>query len=316
MTNKFLEQAGVEHPIIGGPMFPCSNPELVAAVSEQGGIGIMQPLSLTYVHKFDLREGIRYMRSLTDKPIGFNALIEKSSSYYLNKMKGWVDIALEEGIRFFVTSLGKPDWVVDKVKAQGGFVYHDVTNIKWAKVAMQTHVDGFICVNNLAGGHLGEHSPEKLYQELKDLGLPMVCAGGVGGREQYRKMLDIGYQAVQMGTRFIATKECSTHLDYKNAIVEAKKENIVTSKNLTGVNLAVIRLDSDKSIYNWIVPKLLNIKFLSKKIRPLLSLVSLLKFKQANAKGGQHKGHWSAGKSVEDVNKIQTVSEVFSELLQ
>ena len=63
-------------------MYPCSNPELVAAVSEAGGIGIMQPISLTYVHGHEYREGIRLMRKLTDKPIGMNALIEKSSKKY------------------------------------------------------------------------------------------------------------------------------------------------------------------------------------------------------------------------------------------
>ncbi|MFT5810579.1 MAG: nitronate monooxygenase, partial [Rubritalea sp.] len=90
MTDKILSPAslaftqklGIRYPIIGGPMYPCSNPELVAAVSEAGGIGIMQPISLTYVHGHEFRQGIRLMRQLTDKPIGMNALIEKSSKKY------------------------------------------------------------------------------------------------------------------------------------------------------------------------------------------------------------------------------------------
>ena len=105
-STKFTEDAGVEYPIICGAMYPCSNPELVAAAAEGGGLAIMQPVSMTYVHGHDLREGIRLMRTLTDKPIGFNALIEKGSKKYFDKMSGWIDIALEEGIRFFVTSLG------------------------------------------------------------------------------------------------------------------------------------------------------------------------------------------------------------------
>ena len=110
-ANAFCEQLGIEYPIIGGPMYPCSNPELTAAVSKAGGIGIMQPISLTYVHGHEFRQGIRLMRDITDKPIGMNALIEKSSTKYQQRMSEWIDIALEEGIRFFVTSLGKPDWV-------------------------------------------------------------------------------------------------------------------------------------------------------------------------------------------------------------
>ena len=100
-------------------MYPCSNPELVAAVSEAGGIGILQPISLTYVHGHDFREGLRLIRRLTAKPIGMNALIEQSSQTYRERMERWIDIALEEGVRFFVTSLGNPRWVVERVRAAG-----------------------------------------------------------------------------------------------------------------------------------------------------------------------------------------------------
>ena len=79
LDTPFARHAGIELPLICGPMYPCSNPELIAAVSEAGGIGILQPISLTYVHGHDYREGIRYMRTLTSRPIGMNALIEASS---------------------------------------------------------------------------------------------------------------------------------------------------------------------------------------------------------------------------------------------
>ena len=82
IDTAFTRQVGIDVPLIGGAMYPCSNPELVAAVSEAGGIGVIQPISLTYVHGHDFREGIRYIRSLTAKPIGMNALIEQSSKAY------------------------------------------------------------------------------------------------------------------------------------------------------------------------------------------------------------------------------------------
>ena len=126
-TTAFTRDARVQVPLICGPMYPCSNPELVAAVSEAGGLGVIQPLSLTYVHGYEYRAGLRYIRSLTQRPIGFNALIEASNRTYLERMKGWIDIALEEGIGFFITSLGDPKWVCARVHAAGGVVYHDVT---------------------------------------------------------------------------------------------------------------------------------------------------------------------------------------------
>ena len=99
INNRLTKHAGVDYPIICGAMYPCSNPELVAAASKGGGIAILQPVSLTYVHGYKLRDGIKYIRSLTNKPIGFNALIEKGSKKYLKRMSEWIDIALEEEIK-------------------------------------------------------------------------------------------------------------------------------------------------------------------------------------------------------------------------
>jgi len=198
LSTPLTRDAGIEVPLICGPMYPCSNPELVAAVSEAGGLGVLQPISLTYVHGHDFREGIRYMRTLTSKPIGMNALIEASSKTYHERMVRWIDIALEEGVRFFITSLGKPKWVVDKVHAAGGIVYHDVTERKWAEKGLEGGVDGLIAVNNRAGGHAGPRAVEALYEELADLGVPVVCAGGIAGPERFRQALDLGYAGVQM----------------------------------------------------------------------------------------------------------------------
>ena len=146
-TNRLLKHTGIAKPVICGAMYPCSNPELVAAVSEAGGIGIVQPVSLTYVHDYDFREGLRKIKKLTNKPIGMNVLIEQSSKRYRQRMQQWVDIALEEGVRFFVTSLGKPGWVVERVHSAGGVVYHDTTNRQYALKGLEDGVDGLICVD-------------------------------------------------------------------------------------------------------------------------------------------------------------------------
>jgi nitronate monooxygenase len=114
LATTFTKHARVRVPLVCGAMYPCSNPELVAAVSDAGAIGIVQPISLTYVHGHEFRAGLRHIRSLTTRPIGFNALIERSSRRYHERMVAWVEIALEEGIRFFVTSLGNPRWVVER----------------------------------------------------------------------------------------------------------------------------------------------------------------------------------------------------------
>ncbi|HID50071.1 MAG TPA: nitronate monooxygenase, partial [Chromatiales bacterium] len=241
LDTPFTRHAGVAVPIICGPMYPCSNPVLVAAVSEAGGLGVVQPVSLTYVYGYEYRAGLRYIRSLTTRPIGMNALIEKSSRRYHQRMVRWVEQSLEEGVRFFITSLGNPDWVVRRVHAAGGVVYHDATERKWARKGLDAGVDGLIAVNDRAGGHAGFRSAAGLHEELSDLGLPLICAGGIGSEADFVEALRTGYAGVQMGTRFIATPECKVPDNYKEAIVQAEATDIVRTERLTGIPVSVIR---------------------------------------------------------------------------
>lgn len=311
---SFREQVGIEIPLICGAMYPCSNPELVAAVSEAGGIGIIQPLSLVYVHGYDFREGVRKIKSLTAKPVGINILVEKSSKLYEDRMKEWLDIALEEGIKFVITALGNPEWVVKKVNAANGVIYHDVISRKWAEIALSKGVHGLICVNNEAGGHAGVLSPQALYDELKDFGVPLICAGGIGDEQGFKRALEIGYQGIQMGTRFIATLECSEKESYKQAIVNAHKENIVLTERVTGIPLSVIETPWVKAIGTKVGPIakfLLQHRLTKHWMRLFYQVKSVRRFKQTTLKGGTSKDYWQAGKSVEGVHQIESVKAIF-----
>ena len=240
-TARFLAHTGVTVPLIGGPMYPCSNPELVGAISATGALGVLQPIALTYVHGHEYRAGIRLIKELAGgRPIGMNALIEGSSKAYRARMERWIDVALEEGVRFILTSLGNPRWVVERAHAVGAVVYHDATERKWGDKALAAGVDGLIAVNDQAGGHAGRLSPERLLDELAPLGLPVVCAGGVGDRAGFARALQLGYAAVQCGTRFIATTECNASAAYKQAILDAEADDIVLTDRLTGVPVAVL----------------------------------------------------------------------------
>jgi nitronate monooxygenase len=314
----FCKQLGIRYPVIGGAMYPCSNPELTAAVSAAGGIGILQPISLTYVHGHEYRAGIRLMRSLTDKPIGMNALIEKSSKKYQQRMSAWIDIALEEGIRFFVTSLGKPDWVASRVHAAGGLVYHDVTELKWAKIGLDCGADGLICVNNRAGGHAGPKSMQQLYAELSTLGTPLVCAGGVGGREEFQQALDTGYVACQMGTRFIASSECRASAAYKQAVIDAQESDIVLSERITGIPVSVINTDFIKrsgtrmgAFSRW----MLTAKKTRHWMRLFYGLKSIWQLKKSSLDEKGEKDYWQAGKSVAAINSIESCATIMQDLL-
>lgn len=319
MENIFLQQAGVKYPLICGPMYPCSNPELVAAVSEAGGLGIIQPVSLSYVHGYPLREGIRYIRRITDKPVGMNLLIEKSSRRYHQKMQSWMDIALDEGVNFFITSLGKPEWVVEKAHQAKAYVYHDVTQPRWAEIAIKTGVDGLIAVNNRAGGHAGNIEMAELYTLLKDSNLPLVAAGGISDKDTCHRALDIGYSAVQMGTRFIATKECSASMTYKQAILSAKASDIVLTKRITGIPVSVIDNDYVRrqgTQLNRLEEYAIHHQSLKSLMRMIKFILSMRQLKRSMFSDKTNNDYWQAGKSVEYIHSIESVDKIVADIVR
>jgi nitronate monooxygenase len=313
METAFTRDAGVAVPLICGPMYPCSNPELVAAVSAAGALGVVQPIALTYVHGHDFRAGLRLIRSLTPNPIGMNALIEQSSKRYRVQTEAWIAIALEEGVRFFITSLGNPRWVVDMVREAGGTVYHDVTEPKWAEKAVAGGVQGLIAVNRRAGGHAGNRDAAALLKELTPFGLPVVAAGGVGEADEFRAMLDLGYAAVQCGTRFIATTECTASEPYKAAIVRAKADDIVLSERITGVPVAIIRTPLVERMGLRAGPMarwMLRGRKTRHWMRTIYALRSLWQLKRSAMQVNGKIEYWQAGKSVARIRGVEPAGQV------
>lgn len=313
LDTPLTRTLGIEVPLICGAMFPCSNPELVAAVSEAGGIGVVQPLSLTYVHGYDFQEGLAAIRRLTSKPIGMNVLIEQSSRAYMDRMRRFVDLALQGGVRFFVTSLGNPRWVVERVRDAGGIVYHDVTERKWAEKGLAGGVHGLIAVNNRAGGHAGGRSAEQLLEELSGYGVPLVCAGGVGNAAGFVAALRMGYAGAQLGTRFIATEECRAAPEYKQAIVDADEGDIVLTERVTGVALSVIRtpyVDRVGTRAGPVARWMLRHRRTKHFMRMVYALRSAWALKRSLMDGGGSNDYWQAGKSVAGIDAIVPAGQI------
>jgi nitronate monooxygenase len=245
--------------------------------------------------------------------VGFNAIVEQSAKIYLDRMRRWVDVALEEGVRFFVTALGNPRWVVERVHAMGGVVYHDVTSRPWAHKALDGGVDGLICVNRRAGGHAGTSDPRPLYDALADLGVPLVCAGGVGDPAGFVEALAMGYAGVQLGTRFIATTECKAHPDYKAAIVRARASDIVLTERISGVPVAVIETEHIRKVGTKAGPiarRMLRHPKLKHYVRMFYSLQSLWQLKRASLRGSGYRDYFQAGQSVEGIHSVVPAGEV------
>jgi nitronate monooxygenase len=294
-------------------MYPCSNPELVAAVSAAGGLGVVQPMSMIYVHQHDLRAGLKLIRARTDRPYGFNAIIQKTVQAYEDRMRAWIDVALEEGVKLIITALGSPGWVVERARPFGVPVFHDVINREHALKARDQGVQGLICVNDRAGGHLGTKSPQVLLDELRDLGLPLVCAGGVGRPEEFAGALRMGYDGVQMGTRFIATQECNVHDDYKQAIVKAREDDIVITDKLDGVDCAVIRtpyFEKHGVRSGPLARFLLRGRYSKRLVRLAYALRGVWTLRRAAREGLGYRDVFQAGRSVAGIEAVESAGQI------
>lgn len=316
VETAFTRAVGIEVPLLCGAMYPCSNPELVAAVSEAGGMGIIQPISLTYVHGHEFREGLRYIRRLTAKPVGMNVILESSSRVYLDRMRRYVDASLEEGVRFFVSSLGNPRWLCDTVHAAGGLVYHDVVSRKWAEKALQGGVDGIIAVNDRAGGHAGGLSARRLLDDLSDLGVPLLLAGGVGDEQGFVEALRMGYAGVQLGTRFIATDECTASAAYKQALVDAGEDDVVLTERITGVPVAVLNTPHVRRmgtragpLARWML-RGRRTKHWMRSFYAIRSLVQLKRSLKKESAGATSADYWQAGRSVAGIRSTEPAGDI------
>jgi nitronate monooxygenase len=168
-------------------------------------------------------------------------------------------------------------------------------------------------VNARAGGHAGTLAPEALIEELGDLGVPLICAGGVGDERTFRRMLELGYAGVQLGTRFIATRECRAHDDYKQAILRAREQDIVLTDKISGVPVAVINTPYIARVgtrANPIMRRLLRHPKAKHYARMYYSLKSVWQLKRASLAGMSYKDYFQAGKSVETIEAIEPAGDI------
>lgn len=228
ISTPFTAMLGIDLPIIGAPMFLVSYEELAIAVSEAGGLG-MFPLP-NYRTVSDLEAALENIRRRTDRPIGVN--IHLSGRF---EWQAQLEVCLNYGVTFFISSLGDPRQIIEPVHARGGFVFADVITRRHALSAMKKGVDGLVAVAAGAGGHAGQTPTMVLVPYLKELtGLPVLAAGGVSTGKQLAAALALGACGAVVGTRLVASEEACATQEYKQAVVEAGPDDIVYSSKITG----------------------------------------------------------------------------------
>ncbi len=215
MKNRVTEILGSEYPIIQGAMRLISLGEMAAAVSRSGGFGIIAASGLEGDR---LRAEIRKARALTNKPFGINIPIYRPNAFEA------LEIAIEEGVKTITTSAGDPGKVIRRVKEAGLKILHVVATVEMAKKAEAVGVDGVIAVGAEGGGHVGrdEISTLVLIPQVRDaVRIPLVAAGGIADGRGWVAAFALGAEGIQMGTRFLATKECPISETYKDLILRA-----------------------------------------------------------------------------------------------
>lgn len=307
IASPICDLLGCEFPIIAGPMFLVSDEGLVSAVSEAGGVGGMP--SLNWRKSEDFQKAVQSVKKKTKKPFAVNLIVNKS-----NVRQGTdLDICAEEKVPLVITSLGNPKEVIKKMHEVGGKVFCDVTNLEYAKKVQDLGADGVIAVSAGAGGHAGPTSPLVLLPYLKKhLQIPIVAAGGIATGQQMAACFLLGASAVQVGTRFIASKEAKVDSTYKKAILDSEPEDIVLTEKISGTPASVILTPFIKKmglhlnpVESFLMKNDLTKKY-TKMARSLWGAVLL----QKAAKTTTWKEVWSAGQGVGLIDEILPAEEI------
>lgn len=225
MKNRICEILGIKYPIFQGGMAWVSTYHLAVAVSEAGGIGIIAAGNADAEY---VRNQIRSAKELTDKPFGVNVMLR--SPFVEDVMK----VILEEKVALITTGAGNPGKYVKALKEAGIKIFPVVPSVALAKRLEQEGVDGLIAEGTESGGHVGELTTMCLVPQVVDaVNIPVLAAGGIADGRGMHAAFALGAEGIQMGTRFVCSKECWVHQNYKEAIVAAKdRETVVTGRSL------------------------------------------------------------------------------------
>ncbi|MCK8522121.1 DUF561 domain-containing protein [Aquimarina sp. D1M17] len=230
--NTIKELFGIKYPIVQGGMIWASGWRLASAVSNAGGLGLIGAGSM---YPEVLREHIQKCKKATDKPFGVNVPM-----LYPN-LEEIIEIIIEEGVKIVFTSAGNPKTYTSYLKEKGITVVHVVSSLKFALKAQAAGVDAIVAEGFEAGGHNGRDETTTLAlipMISKEIEIPLIAAGGIATGAAMYAVMALGANGVQVGSRFVASDEASSHIDFKNMVVEAKEgDTQLTLKELAPVRM-------------------------------------------------------------------------------
>jgi nitronate monooxygenase len=312
IDTALTRMLGIEYPIIMAPMFLVSNTTMVIEAAKAGITGAIP--ALNYRTDDDFRKALEEIKKATDKPFGINLIANQSNIRLEEQLKTCVDFE----VPFIITSLGSPQLIIDACKKKGAKVFCDVVDLTFAQKVEAMGADAVIAVNNLAGGHAGNLSPEEIITLLKNnCKIPVISAGGVGNGKDLKKMLDLGACGVSVGSPFIASIEAPVSHEYKQACVDYKAKDIVRTTKLSGTPCTVINtpyVQKEGLEQNWFEKMLSKNKSIKKYVK-MLTFYKGMKMLEKAAFSASYQTYWCAGKSIEDVHSIRPITKIVEDLV-
>lgn len=222
--TRVTEAFGIEHPIIQGGMMWVSQPPLIAAISNAGGLGILT--ALTFETPEGLSRAIAETRSLTDRPFGVNLTLLPTLAP--KNYDGFVDVIIDEGIKIVETAGRNPQQFVERFKKNDILVVHKCTSVRFARKAESIGCD-FVSIDGCeCAGHPGEEDVTSLIlipRTVDEVNIPVIASGGFADARGLVAALALGAEGINMGTRFMVTAESPAHEDLKQWLVEAKEND-------------------------------------------------------------------------------------------
>lgn len=315
MQTELTKQLKINYPIIQAPMFLVSNVEMVTEAMKAGIAGCIP--ALNYRSLDELRVAVKELKAnkVEGGAFGFNLIVNKSNIKY----KGQLEVLCQEGCDFIITSLGSPEETIKKAHEVGIKVYCDVVDLKFAKKVESLGADAAIAVNNEAGGHRGNSSPENLIKELtSNINIPVISAGGVGCKTDIDEMLSYGASGVSVGSPFIASLEAGVTQEYKQACVDYGAKDIVMTQRISGTPCTVINTPYVQKIgtkQTWIESILNKNKKLKKWVKMIRFSIGMNATTKA-ATQATYKTVWVAGPSIEYTKEILPVKAIVDKLIR
>jgi len=214
METRITELLGIQYPIIQGGMAWVAEHNLVAAVSEAGGLGL---IGAANAPAEAVREEIRKVKERTKKPFGVNIMLLSPFADDIAK------VVIEEGVKVVTTGAGNPGKYMELWKAAGIKIIPVVASVAHARKMEKCGADAVVAEGMESGGHIGSHTTMSLVPQVVDaLEIPVIGAGGIGDGRGMAAVFMLGAEGVQIGTRFLVARECIVHDNYKQRVIKAK----------------------------------------------------------------------------------------------